>query len=228
MSRKFSARQSTIVKDLQRVMTRLNATSLKIEQDVMGEDATATVTFDRLGIRYISRCNNYEHYMDNLRASQLAIEYTWRIAESYGVDLLEDDAAGDLLERIFGTLEAPLDPNILMLGEGSEVWWEVLGVSKDASKAAIVNAFRALSKVHHLASRQPTVFFFPLEHIAFQNVPAPYLRLVPKIYLRSKHYKNQKPNLCPLKQIVMLCPLLQLSVLVESCFAKAEHNVFDC
>ncbi len=149
MARKFSARQSTIIKDLQRVMTRLDSTSLKIEQDVLGEDATATITFDRIGIRYISRCNNYEHYMDNLRAAQLAIEYTWRIAESYGVDLLEEDAKGDLLQRIFGTLEAPLDPNILMLGDGSNDWWEVLGVPKDSNKAAIVNAFRALSKVHH-------------------------------------------------------------------------------
>lgn len=130
-------------------MTRLDSTSLKIEQDVLGEDTTATITFDRMGICYISRCANYDHYMDNLRAAQLAIEYTWHIAESYGVDLLEEDAAGDLLERIFGTLEAPLDPNILMLGDGSENWWEVLGVSKDANKAAIVNAFRALSKVHH-------------------------------------------------------------------------------
>lgn len=147
MARRFSAKQTTIVRDLQRVMTKLGATSLKINsRNILDpDDVEASVTFDRAGKRYISSCNRWKNYLDNLRAAQLAIEYTWRISEAYGVELEEED----LLDRIFAALEAPLDPNILLIGDGSENWWDILGVERSANQATIINAFRALSKVHH-------------------------------------------------------------------------------
>lgn len=146
-TRRFSAKPQTTQRDLVNLMNKINATSLKIEtRDLLNpDDVRATIQFDRAGKRYISTCDRWESYNDNLRAAYWAIEYTWRIGEAYGVEMDEED----LLESIFAALEAPLDPGILMLGDGSEVWYEVLGVTPDASKAAIVNAFRALSKVHH-------------------------------------------------------------------------------
>ncbi len=149
VKRRFKAKNQKIIRDLQRVMARLGATTLKIEQDYIGKDPTAKITFDRGGVRYVSSCSTFPHYLDNLRAAQLAVEYTWRIAGGYGVDMLEDAKADDLLRRIFGTLEATLTKDNLLLGDGSGQWWEVLGVSKDASEGAVENAYRALSKVHH-------------------------------------------------------------------------------
>ncbi|MBE7553657.1 MAG: hypothetical protein HS126_21525 [Anaerolineales bacterium] len=100
--------------------------------------------FDRNAKRYVSECRQWPHFLDNLRAAQLAIEYTYRIGEAYGVNYTEVKHQ-DLFDRIFAALEAPLDPNVLLLGSGSE-WWEVLGVSRTASRAEIVNAYRALAK----------------------------------------------------------------------------------
>jgi hypothetical protein len=153
MTRRFKAQQTTIIKDLIRLMGKINATSLKIgEQDLLGDDPTATIRFDRAGFRYKSSCSSYGDYMDNLRAAQLALEYTYRIAEVYNVDLMSEGDAEDLFTKLFGAMELPLDPNVLALGDGngnSRFWWEILGVQPEATRAAIVNAFRALCKVHH-------------------------------------------------------------------------------
>lgn len=151
MSRRFSAKRTTITKDLVRVMNKMEATSLRIrEQNILDpDDSVAEITFDRSGVRYVSRCGTYDYFLDNLRAAQLAIEYTWRIVEGYGVEWMEENTLDEMLQKVFGWLEAPLDPGILMLGDGSENWWDILGVEQGANKAAIVNAFKALSKVHH-------------------------------------------------------------------------------
>lgn len=150
MARRFSAKQETVYRELINLMKKLNATSLRIgEQDLLGTDPTAKITFDRGGIRYISSCATYPVYLDNLRAAHLAVEYTYRIADAYGVDIMQEEQVQDLLTRLFGSLEAPLDPNALLLGDGSDHWYDVLGVNPGASRAAIVNAYKALCKVHH-------------------------------------------------------------------------------
>ncbi len=151
MTRRFTAQRQTIIRDLVKVMKSLDATSLKInEQNLLDDDdVSAMITFDRAGVRYISKCKTWDYFADNLRAAQLAITYTWRIVEGYGVEYLEDHTMDEMLQKVFGWLEAPLDPNILLLGDG-ESWWSVLGVPKEnTTKAAIVNAYRALSKTHH-------------------------------------------------------------------------------
>lgn len=143
---RFSARNDTIIKDLQRVMKKIGATSLKIERDLIGDDPTASIIFDRNGRRYISTCNTYDNQKDNLRAAQLAIEYTHRIADVYDVDFGESEHE-DLIDRLFLPFAATPDPNIMMLPSGS--WHEVLGVDKDANAEAIRNAYRALARDHH-------------------------------------------------------------------------------
>jgi histone H3/H4 len=164
-TRRFEAKQETIVHDIQIIMKKLRATSLRIDQNMMDSidsPPMVRIIWDRGCRRYISECAAWPSNLDNLRAAQLAIDYTWRIAEAYGVSIT-DKASDGLLERIFGALEAPLDPNILLLGEGT-LWWEILGIDPQASKATIVNAYRALSKVHH-----PDVGGNPDDFIRLQN-----------------------------------------------------------
>jgi hypothetical protein len=145
--RRFEAQQSTIIRDLQNLMRKIGATSLLINSPNLldPKDVAASITFDRVGKRYIAACSRWKHWLDNLRAAQLAIEYTYRIAEAYGVQTTEED----LLQQIFAALEAPLDPGLLLLGDGDLTWYGILGVPSNASKTAIVNAYRALARVHH-------------------------------------------------------------------------------
>jgi len=149
--RRFTAKRATITKELVQVMTKMQSTSLLISnQNLMDEDdVIARITFDRNGRRYIAECNTWQHFLDNLRAAQLAIEYTWRITDGYGVDWQEGTSLDDLLDRVFGWLEAPLDPGILMIGDGDQAWFEVMSVQPEASGAAIKNAYVALANVHH-------------------------------------------------------------------------------
>lgn len=148
-NRRFDAQEPTIYRDLRNVMVKMNATSLKVDYDLLGNEPGVRIYFDRYGKRYVSRCESYEAFLDNLRAAQLAIEYTYRIAESYGVDFTEEAGVHqDIFDQIFTALEAPLDPNVLLLGSGDE-WWSILGVSPSATKTEIVNAYKSLAKVHH-------------------------------------------------------------------------------
>src|SRR5512139_3686610 len=112
--RRFSATQQSTVKDLQRVMEKVGATSLRIDQDVMG--GAVKVVFDRAGKRYTRECSNWENSLDNLRAIGLQIEYLF--------------------------IATP-DDTALMFGTGKAMWYEVLGIKADAAKTDIRNAFRA-------------------------------------------------------------------------------------
>jgi hypothetical protein len=146
MSRRFSAQQTTIVKDLQRVMTNISATSLRIEQDVMG--GGVKVVFDRAGKRYVRECNKYENSLDNLRVIGLQIEYLYRALEVYAEDIVESSFDIEFDRIVSGFLATP-DDTALLLGDGKAPWFEVLGVESHATRADIRNAFRALSLVHH-------------------------------------------------------------------------------
>lgn len=146
MARRFSAQQTTIVKDLQRVMTNISATSLRIEQDVMG--GGVKVVFDRAGKRYVRECAKYENSLDNLRVIGLQIEYLYRALEVYAEDIVESSFDIEF-DRIFSGFLATPDDTALLLGDGKAPWYEILGVKPEATRADIRNAFRALSLVHH-------------------------------------------------------------------------------
>lgn len=145
-TRRFSATQQTTVADLQRIMTKISATSLRIEQDVMS--GAVKVIFDRVGKRYVRECKKWASSIDNLRAIGLQIEYLYRALEVLAEDI--DEASFDLeFDTIFGGLIATPDDTALLLGDGKQPWWEVLGVQQNATKNDLRNAFRALSKIHH-------------------------------------------------------------------------------
>lgn len=146
MTRRFSATQQTTIKDLQRIMTKIAATSLRIEQDVMG--GGVKVIFDRAGKRYVRECTRWESSLDNLRVIGLQIEYLYRALEVYGIDITETSFDQEFNNVFAGFLATP-DDSALLLGDGSAKWWDVMGIKPDATREDIRNAFRALSKVHH-------------------------------------------------------------------------------
>jgi hypothetical protein len=146
MSRRFSATQQTTIKDLQRIMTKIGASSLRIDQDVMG--GGVKVIFDRAGKRYVRECSRWESSLDNLRAIGLQIDYLYRALEVLGADINETSFDVEF-DRVFSGFLATPDDTALLLGDGRAPWWEVLGVKSDATREDIRNAFRALSRVHH-------------------------------------------------------------------------------
>jgi hypothetical protein len=144
--RRFTAQPKTIQRDLRRVITAMDATSLKISQDIF--EGTAEIIFDRSGQRYVFRCDKYDDALDNLRAAQLAITYLWRALEEYGVTN-EAQTLDRVFAQFFLGFAATPDDTVLLLGSGEEQWWKILGVEPEADQAAIRNAFRALARRHH-------------------------------------------------------------------------------
>ena len=146
MKRRFKATQQTTIRDLQRVMTKINATSLRIDQDVMA--GGVKVIFDRAGKRYVRECTKYESSLDNLRVIGLQIDYLYRALEVYSEDIVETSFDIEF-DRIFNGFLATPDDTALLLGDGKSPWFEILGVKADAKREDVRNAFRALSLVHH-------------------------------------------------------------------------------
>ena len=146
MKRRFSAQQSTIMNDLRRIMTKVNATSLKIQTDEMNGEVT--VIFDRKGRRYTKTCQRWDNSLDNLRAVQLNIEYLYRACEIYGVEESSEEF-DELFNMQFIGMEATPDDGILKLTEGKREWYEILGIDKNASKEALNNAYRGLARIYH-------------------------------------------------------------------------------
>ncbi len=147
--RRFTARQDTIIRDLRRVVVeKMQATGLRINQDVITN--LAEVVFDRAGRRYVFRCNRFAHCADNLRAVGLTIDYLYRAFETYGVSSETGDLPPEeVLRRFFLGFEATPDDTVLLLTDGNDRWWDVLGVGPEASRAEVVAAYRALARVHH-------------------------------------------------------------------------------
>ena len=146
MKRRFAAQQATTVRDLQRIMTKINATSLRIDQDVMA--GGVKVIFDRAGKRYVRECTKYENSLDNLRVIGLQIEYLYRALEVYAEDIVETSFDIEF-DRIFNGFLATPDDTALLLGDGKAPWYEIMKVEPTASRDAVRSAFRALSMVHH-------------------------------------------------------------------------------
>ncbi len=143
VKRRFSAKESTVKSNLRNTMNKIEATSLKIETDEMSGEVK--VVFDRDGKRYVKRCNRWEISLDNLRAIQLSIEYLYRAVEVYGVEGEEFDT---VFNSIFIGIEATPDDSVLMIRHNDK-WYEILGVDVNTTKNEIINAYRALAKIHH-------------------------------------------------------------------------------
>ena len=144
MVRRFTARPETVKRELRNTMNKIDATSLKIEQDEFTGEVK--VIFDRDGKRYTKSCKRWKESTDNLRAIQLSIEYLYRALEIYGVETAEE--FNTIFNQIFIGIEATPDDDVLKIENKSE-WYDILGVSREANKQDITNAYKSLSKVHH-------------------------------------------------------------------------------
>lgn len=148
-TRRFKAQEQTIYRDLTTTMRKLGANSLRVPRDLMdGKDPQAEIVFDRAGRRYVVRCQKWSSWLDNFRASERAIYYLYRAIDEYGVTANEKHLA-DMFAQFFTAFEATPRDEVLMLGTGDKPWWEVLGIGQQATKQEIINAYRALSRVHH-------------------------------------------------------------------------------
>lgn len=144
--RRFKAQESTVTKQLVNVMTKMGATNLRVDKQLMG-DPIVHIMFDRAGRRYKFTCESYDNPLDNYRASQLTIEYLYRALESYGVSQ-GSEAMDTLFSQFMLGFEATPDDTTLKLSYASE-WYEVLGVAQNAPLLDIKNAYRSLIRFHH-------------------------------------------------------------------------------
>lgn len=145
IARRFKAKETTIKRELMNTMKKVEATSLKIEMDEF--TGAVKVIFDRNNRRYTKSCAKWENSLDNLRAIGLSIEYLYRAITAYGVTS-EDEEFNRIFELTFTGYEATPDDTVLMI-ENDNAWNSILGVSADADKTAIINAFKAMARVHH-------------------------------------------------------------------------------
>jgi len=131
-------------------MRRLGASSLRVrERDLLNQkDVKAEIVFDRVGKRYVVRCGKWANFLDNLRAAERTIFYLYRAIAEYGAETNEK-AFAEAVDQFFAGFEALPDDSVLMLGSGRQVWWETLGIKKEATKSEIISAYRALARVHH-------------------------------------------------------------------------------
>jgi hypothetical protein len=146
MKRRFTAQLETTQRDLVTIIKKMGATSLQINQDIL--KGAVEIIFDREGQRYVFRCSKYPDALDNLRAAQLTITYLWRAVEEYGVTS-EQQTLDRAFAQFFLGFAATPDDTVLLLGSGTESWWDVLGVPPDADEPTIRNAYRALARAHH-------------------------------------------------------------------------------
>lgn len=159
--RRFEAQRATIDRELKAILAKMGATSGRVDLDITERDRTATIVFDRNGKRYTFRCAKWPVPLDNYRAAQLTIVRLYQALEDYGTTREEADAsplkerqqqqraAEAAFDQLFGTFQPLPDDTVLLIGDGTVNWWEVLGVARDADRRAIENAFKALARVHH-------------------------------------------------------------------------------
>lgn len=142
MARHFKASHDTTVNELKRLIAKMGATNLRIEQDYHTHEAV--VSFDRKGRRYAYRNKNYSEAEDNLRSIRLVIEHVNKASEYYGVSQTARSLA---LDDLLAGVQAVPGDGLLRLGAGQ--WWEVLDVPQNADRKTVDNAFRALARFRH-------------------------------------------------------------------------------
>lgn len=142
--RRFSAQEKTIKTQLRNTMNKIDATSLKISMDEFTGEVE--VIFDRDGKRYTKKCSKWENSLDNLRAIGLSIEYLYRAVEIYGIESQEEFNA--LFNSTFIGIEATPDDSVFKLGNETN-WWDILGVSREATKEDIKNGYKSMVRIHH-------------------------------------------------------------------------------
>jgi len=96
VDRRFEAKQSTILRDLEIVMEKMEAEQHQIVRTGSSAVAIVFIRRDGDGARreYRFDCDTWDNAMDNLRAAQQAITYLYRIFNEYGVGSVDKNLAG--------------------------------------------------------------------------------------------------------------------------------------
>lgn len=152
------------MRDLVNIMKRIGASSLKIEsqEDFLAGDQNpaATIRFVRGALMYRITQDRYADNLDNLRGIQQRLFHLWKAVDPDGefdmsvegmkrMKPAQIEAFNKIFEQTFTGYAAMPDEMILLIGDGSEPWYAVLGVDKTATKAQVDNAFRAISRTIH-------------------------------------------------------------------------------
>lgn len=105
----------------------------------------AAIGFTRKGVAYAFSCESYESTWDNFRATQQAISWSWRIYENYGVKGGAGHNTLDSFDRVF--IGHRVEP--LALAAGWQNWWEVIGIAREESFAAVEREYRRKMRLFH-------------------------------------------------------------------------------
>lgn len=142
---------------------RLRGDGMPISGQAAPADPSCAVYFLRKGTPYVMPCGKWDRPEDNIWAIAQHID-ALRGQERWGVGSLE---------RAFGGYKA-----LPGLGETTgEAWWNVLGVTINATEEQIVAAYRTMAKKYHPdAGTTPSVEMFTAINDAYEMA----LRQVPK------------------------------------------------
>src|SRR4030042_2239220 len=99
MVRRFSASTQRVTRDFYRLMTELNSTSLRINQEIMKEGQPVEVIFGRHGQRYVFRCDAWGDATDNLRAIYHTIRFLYKALHELGVG--QEDVFDGVFAQVF-------------------------------------------------------------------------------------------------------------------------------
>lgn len=100
------------------------------------EDAGVAVYFTKAGEQRVIACDKWRTVGENIYAIAKSIE-AMRGIDRWG--------CSDMLNRMFNGFKALPEK----AGEGAASWWDVLGVSVDATKSEIIAAYRKRGKETH-------------------------------------------------------------------------------
>lgn len=102
------------------------------------DDPGVVLYFTRKGIDIAIACDAWNTVDANLRAISLTVEAI-RGMERWGTE--------EMVDRTFTGFKAL--PDAIITPPPSRRWHDVLGVSENAARQEIVNAYRNLAKIHH-------------------------------------------------------------------------------
>lgn len=104
--------------------------------------------------------DRYGDNLDNLRSIQQRLYHLWKAVDpdsefdmsSEGLKRMgkpQIEMFNRMFEQTFTGYAATPDEMVLMLGDGSETWFKILGLQADATKEQIDNTYRAMARTLH-------------------------------------------------------------------------------
>lgn len=106
------------------------------KQQRTGEDPGVAVYFTWNGESYVLACDQWTRIEENMQAIRKAVE-ALRGLDRWGVS--------EMLKRAFTGFKALPENGVVTTAN----WWDILGVSQNASLTEVKHAYREMCKIHH-------------------------------------------------------------------------------